>query len=60
MALPVLVLLVTTSLGQGEIIGTIATTKVTDGLGFPNEVGLDGLLTSGILGSDVQELPRYA
>ena len=30
------------------------------GLGFPAEVGLDGLLAGGILGGDVQELLRCA
>ena len=28
------------------------------GLGFPTEVGLDHLLTGGVLGGDVQELSR--
>ena len=30
------------------------------GLGFPAEVGLDGLLTGGVLGGNVQELPHHA
>ena len=28
-------------------------------LGFPTEVGLDRLLTDGVLGGNVQELPRH-
>jgi hypothetical protein len=31
---------------------------VTGDLGFAAEVGLDHLLTDGVLGGDVQELPR--
>ena len=30
------------------------------GIGFLAEVGLDGLLASGVLGGDVQELPHRA
>ena len=30
------------------------------GLGFPAEVGQDRLLTSGVLGGDIQELLHYA
>jgi hypothetical protein len=33
---------------------------VANDLDLATEVGLDGLLTSGILGGDVQELPRHA
>ena len=51
--LSVLVPPIATSLGQGEIVGAIATTKVAGGLGFPTEVALDGLLAGGILGGDV-------
>jgi hypothetical protein len=32
---------------------------VAGGLGFPAEVGREGLLTGGILGGDIQELPRH-
>ena len=34
--------------------------EVAGSLGLAAEVGLDGLLTSGVLGGDVQELPRRA
>jgi hypothetical protein len=47
-------------LGLGRIVGVVATTEVASGLAFPTEVGLDGLLASGILGGDVQELPCHA
>ena len=33
---------------------------MVDELGFPTKVGLDGLLASGVLGGDVQELPHQA
>ena len=49
----VLVPLIATSLGQGGIIAAVATTKVANDLGFPAEVGLDRILTIGILGGDV-------
>jgi hypothetical protein len=48
------------SLRRGGVIGAVATTKVADSLGFPTKVGLDGLLAGGILGGNVQELPRCA
>jgi hypothetical protein len=54
----VLVLPVIALLGRGRIISAITTTKVAGGLGFPVEVGLDGLLTGGILGDNIQELPH--
>ena len=54
----VLVPLVTASLGQCGIVAAVATTKVPGGLGFPLDVGLDHLLAGGVLGGDVQELPR--
>jgi hypothetical protein len=57
--LSVLVLPVIALLGQGGIIGAITTTKVAGGLGFPAKVGLDGLLTGGILGDNIQELPHH-
>jgi hypothetical protein len=38
----------------------IPTTKVAGGFGLVTEVGLDGLLASGILGGDIQELTRHA
>jgi hypothetical protein len=59
-ALSVLVPPVAASLGRDEIIGAVTTIEVTGGLGFPTEVGLDGLHTGGVLGGDVQELPRHA
>ena len=42
------------------IFATIATAEVASSLDFPTEVGLDRLLASGILGGDIQELPRHA
>ena len=33
---------------------------MVDGLGLGAKVGLDNLLTGGILGGNVQELPRHA
>ena len=51
--LPVLVPLVAATLGQGRVIAVISTTKVASGLDLAAEVGLDGLLTSGILGGNV-------
>jgi hypothetical protein len=33
---------------------------VAGGFGLVTKVGLDGLLASGILGGDIQELPRHA
>jgi hypothetical protein len=48
------------SLGQGRVITAIASTEVIGGFGFATEVGLDRLLTSGVLGGDVQELPHHA
>jgi hypothetical protein len=53
MALPVLVPPIVASLGQGRIIGVVTTTEVASDLGFPIEVGLDGLLAGGVLGGDV-------
>jgi hypothetical protein len=47
------------SLGQGGVVTAIASTEVTDGLGFAAEVGLDCLLIGGILGGNVQELPHH-
>jgi hypothetical protein len=58
--LSVLVLPIAASLGRGRIIGTVTTTEVACGLGFPTKVDLDGLLTSGVQGGDVQELPHRA
>ena len=51
---------ITASLGRGRIIGAITTTKVVGSLSFPTKVGLDCLLAGGVLGGDVQELPRRA
>ena len=53
MALLVLVLPVVASLGRGRIVGAITTIEVGGGLGFPTEVGPDGLLTGGLLGGNV-------
>ena len=62
--LPVAVLVlvppVVASLGRGRIVGAVTTSEVASGLGFPSEVGLDGLLTGGVLGGDVQELLHHA
>ena len=33
---------------------------MASGLGYPTKVGLDGLLTDGALGGNVQELPHHA
>jgi hypothetical protein len=52
-ALPVVVPLVLASLGRVRIITAVATTEVASSLGFPAEVGLDRLLTGGVLGGDV-------
>ena len=49
----VLVPLVVTTLGQGGVIAAISTTEVADGLGLATEVGMDCLLTGGVLGGDV-------
>jgi hypothetical protein len=46
------------SLGRGRVIAAIASAEATGDLGFVAEVGLDQLLTDGILGGNVQELPR--
>jgi hypothetical protein len=54
MAILLLVPPVAVLLGLGKIISAIATTEVASGLAFPIEVGLDGLLASGILGGDVK------
>jgi hypothetical protein len=42
------------------VVDAISTTKVASGLGLAAKVGLDGIFTCGILGGDVQELPRHA
>jgi hypothetical protein len=57
-ALSVLVPPVAASLGRGRIIGIVTTAEVASNLGFPAEVGLDSLLAGGVLGGNVQELPR--
>jgi hypothetical protein len=57
--LPILVPPITALLGQGGVVTTIASSEVTGGLGFAAEVGLDYLLTGGVLGGNVQELPRH-
>ena len=59
-ALLSLVPFVVVALGQSEVIAAISTTEVAGGLGLATEVGLDCLLTGGVLGGDVQELPRCA
>ena len=59
-ALLSLVPFVVVALGQSEVIAAISTTEVADGLGLATEVGMDCLLTGGVLGGDVQELPRCA
>ena len=48
------------SLGQGGIVGAITTAEVAGGHGFLTEAGLDGLLTGGVLGGNVYELPHHA
>jgi hypothetical protein len=58
--LPVLVPPVVALLGQGRAIVAVAFAEVTSNLGFATEDGLDHLLTSGILGGDVQELLHRA
>jgi hypothetical protein len=60
MAFLILVPPITELLGQGRVIAVLTFTEVTSGLGFAAEVGLDCLLTTGLLGGDVQELPRCA
>jgi hypothetical protein len=47
-------------LGRGRVVAAVSTIEVADSLGFATEVGLDGLLTGGALGGDIQELPRRA
>ena len=47
-------------LGRGGVVIAIASAEVTGGLGFAAEVGLDRLLTSGILGGNILELPCHA
>jgi hypothetical protein len=42
------------------VIVAVSTTKMASGLGLAAKVGLDGIFTCGILGGDVQELPRHA
>ena len=59
-ALLILVPPVVTSVGQGEVIATITSVDMTSGLGFAAEVGLDRLLTGGILGGNILELPCHA
>ena len=59
MAFLVLILLVMAVLGQSGVIATVSTTVVVGGLGLATEVGLDNLLTDGVLGGDVQELPCH-
>jgi hypothetical protein len=54
MALLLLVPPVAVLLGLGGIISAVTTTEVASGLAFPIEVGLDGLLASGVLGGDVE------
>jgi hypothetical protein len=49
---------ITALLGQGGVIVVLTFTEVTSSLGFATKVGLDCLLTGGLLGGDVQELPR--
>jgi hypothetical protein len=58
--LPVLVPLVTVTLGQCWVITTIPTAEVDGSFGLAVEVGLDRLLTGGILGGDVQEFLCHA
>jgi hypothetical protein len=59
-ALQVLVPLVAVMLGRSMVAAAVPTTEVADSLGLATEVGLDGLLASGVLGGDIQELPRRA
>ena len=35
------------------LVPPVTTTELASGLGFPTEVGLDGLLIGGVLGGDV-------
>ena len=60
MVLSILIPLVIATLGQGMVVAAISTTEVVGGLDFPTEVGMDRLLTGGVLGGDVQELPHCA
>jgi hypothetical protein len=60
MVLLVLVPPVMASLGQDRVITAIASTEVIGAFSFATEVGLDHLLTGGVLGGDVQELPHRA
>jgi hypothetical protein len=58
--LSVLVPPIVALLGQGRAIVAIASTEVIGDLSFATEDGLDHILTSGILGGDVQELLHRA
>ena len=49
----VLVSPIMASLGHGRIVSAVITAEVANGLGFPAEVGMDGLFTDGILCGDV-------
>ena len=53
MVLPVLVPLVAAMLGRSGVVITIPITKVASGFGLAADLGLDSLLTGGILGGDV-------
>jgi hypothetical protein len=50
-ALSVLVPLIAVMLGQSGVIAIVPIAEVAGGLGLATEVGLDGLLTGGILGA---------
>jgi hypothetical protein len=52
--------LVVAMLGQSGVVIAVPTTEVAGGFGLATEVGLDRLLAGGILGGDVQEVPRHA
>ena len=53
MVLSILIPLVIATLGQGMVVAAISTTEVVGGLDLAADVGLDSLLTGGILGGDI-------
>jgi len=52
-ALPILGPLVAVMLDRGRVVAAVSTAEVAGGLGLATKVGLDGLLTRGVLGGDV-------
>ena len=51
--LPIIIPLVMAMVGQSGVVVAIPTAKVADGFGLAAKVGLDGLFTRGVLGSNV-------